>query len=779
MSRSISNVRSCVRVVVQSIVSVNMDTLFNVQEFVKDVTVARLKKLLKAQLKEVASHFGADISKCTRKAEILEAVLVQLNLEDVEHEVIGQAGVDVNLSEDSARQDHGSAGKMVNTGSVDSQIKLASIELEKERVKMESLKLQIQLNQWSGAPQGGSRGVQGNTPRGPDISKMASCEPQFSEEDIDSFFASFERMARNLEWEYRYWPMVVQQKLMGRAQSVVCALSDDEANDYWSVKEAVLRAYELVPEAYRQKFRSCRRLPGQTFVEFQREKEILFDRWYRSLKIKQTYANLREVVLMEEFKKSAPPDVRSYLEDQGVQVLRSAAVTADSYELTHSRKIPPYRRKFDSPKNQHEPWRQSGYSERGGRSNTDMKRDKSKSPVPQRREVTCFHCGRKGHIMSECWQLKEKEKMKENSQKKETHGFLRPEVGDDSDFFDDRYSQFVSYGKVDFEDSVGIEVVILRDTGATQTLMAIDPQSLPAGSFTGRHILIYDVNGGTQSVPLYKTRLSCDLIAGEVIIGVVPSLPMKGITLLLGNDLAGGQVTVTKKPVLVDETERLEDEFPGIFPACVVTRAQARHKRSLMEGDQVSLGETFFGSLDEDKIADCQESLFGKSALIEAQQVDEELLKLRQTALTVNESESVPECYYVKSEVLMRKWRPPDRPADEDWAVVHQIVVPPPYRSEILRLAHEVPMAGHLGVRKTLSKIMAHFFWPGIRSDVAAFCRSCHTCQMVGKPQHVIKPAPLTFLAKFRDKNQRLFRWSLILQPFALKMLRMLRERTM
>ena len=45
----------------------------------------------------------------------------------------------------------------------------------------------------------------------------------------------------------------------------------------------MLRAYELVPEAYRQCFRKYRGLYGQTagptFVDFAREKGTLFDRW--------------------------------------------------------------------------------------------------------------------------------------------------------------------------------------------------------------------------------------------------------------------------------------------------------------------------------------------------------------------------------------------------------------------------------------------------------------------------------------------------------------------
>ncbi len=38
------------------------------------------------------------------------------------------------------------------------------------------------------------------------------------------------------------------------------------------MKAAVLRAYELVPEAYQKKFRACLKQAKQTYVGFERER---------------------------------------------------------------------------------------------------------------------------------------------------------------------------------------------------------------------------------------------------------------------------------------------------------------------------------------------------------------------------------------------------------------------------------------------------------------------------------------------------------------------------
>ena len=99
----------------------------------------------------------------------------------------------------------------------------------------------------------------------------------------------------------------------------------------------------------------------------------------------------------------------------------------------------------------------------------------------------------------------------------------------------------------------------------------------------------------------------------------------------------------------------------------------------------------------------------------------------------------------------MRKWRPPNIPASEEWSVVHQIVVPKVYQSEILKLAHESSMVGHLGINKTYSKITKHVYWPQNRHCVEEFCKNCHICQMVGKPNQQISVAPLKPIPTFEE----------------------------
>ena len=115
--------------------------------------------------------------------------------------------------------------------------------------------------------------------------------------------------------------------------------SDSREGAGLKVRLAILRVYELVPEAYRQKCRHYRKGPNQTHVEFAREKGMLFAKWIASCKAAD-YSALRELIMMEELKKCLPDRIVVYLNEQKVNSLSAAAVLADEYVLTHTSVFP-------------------------------------------------------------------------------------------------------------------------------------------------------------------------------------------------------------------------------------------------------------------------------------------------------------------------------------------------------------------------------------------------------------------------------------------------------
>ena len=126
----------------------------------------------------------------------------------------------------------------------------------------------------------------------------------------------------------------MQCKFVGKAQKVYVTLSEEVSRDYDQVKALILKSYELIPEAYRQKFRDLRKWPQQSYVEFAHLKSLAFDEWCRSRDV-DDLVKLRELVLVEEFKQCVPREIKVFLEENNADVLEEAAKKADEYALSH------------------------------------------------------------------------------------------------------------------------------------------------------------------------------------------------------------------------------------------------------------------------------------------------------------------------------------------------------------------------------------------------------------------------------------------------------------
>jgi len=73
-------------------------------------------------------------------------------------------------------------------------------------------------------------------------------------------------------------------------------------------------------------------------------------------------------------------------------------------------------------------------------------------------------------------------------------------------------------------------------------------------------------------------------------------------------------------------------------------------------------------------------------------------------------------------------------------APLELLLVPRPFISSVLQLAHSHMLGAHLGVEKTLERIKARFYWPVVKKAVEDFCRSCPDCQQVAPHPHHRNP---------------------------------------
>ena len=162
-----------------------------------------------------------------------------------------------------------------------------------------------------------------------DVTKHNRLVPPFQEKEVDKYFLHFEKVAENLNWPKEHWTLLLQSVLIGKAREIYTQLGVEQSPHYETVKELILKGYELVPEAYRQKIRNCKKDSNQTHVEFARNIEQLFDRWCCSKKIDQNYDKLRQLMFVEEFKRCIQSDVKTFLNEKQVETLEEAARLAD------------------------------------------------------------------------------------------------------------------------------------------------------------------------------------------------------------------------------------------------------------------------------------------------------------------------------------------------------------------------------------------------------------------------------------------------------------------
>ncbi|XP_076057230.1 uncharacterized protein LOC143034764 [Oratosquilla oratoria] len=500
-------------------------------------------------------------------------------------------------------------------------------------------------------------------------------------------------------------PALLRTNLRGKPLRVYGALEDAQAKDYDMVKTAIYRACELVPELYRIKFRNLRKQPNISHVEFSREKHLLWDQWLRSHKVNKEFDRLAELLLVEEYLRSIPKEVSLYLQEKEVSKLEEAAVLADKYKLI----------------------RPAG-------------------------KFSVTHKG-KGDLVES---TSTKGKAQGESEAKAVA--LMSYIGNSPSEMD---------GGGDRK-----RVTILRDSGALQSLIL---SSLVRTPVVGGSVTVSSL-GGLAKVPL----------EGQAMVGIVDELPVVGVDVILGNDLVGGKMCptpiVSEVPVVSEETEQLERQHPGLFPVCAVTRAMAAQRE--WSKDQVRPVRVLSG--ENRRQPECEDSMnpeeelpseeaqveaeFDLKPLFQEEQVSEtdvyDLTRLfmekkqagtrclsdlqsvdpdlRELYERVESGSELSEEYYLDKGVLFRRWVESTCPTDDAvWSERRQVMLPRVYRKEVLRLGHDSPLSGHLGVRKTLDLIWQHFYWPGIRRDVAQHCRTCHTCQLVGKPNQPVPVAPL------------------------------------
>lgn len=155
----------------------------------------------------------------------------------------------------------------------------------------------------------------------------------------------------------------------------------------------------------------------------------------------------------------------------------------------------------------------------------------------------CYECHKKGHVIAECLSLK-------RNQQAQTKEIAFVKVVTQSVHFEQTKDEvdsvyllflFKGYVSLSGKEEDQVEVQVLRDTGTAQSFVCADVLPCSDQTSVGSSILIQSFSMEVMRVPVHRIHLRTDLVSGFVEVGVCPVLPVKGVSFILGNDLAGGK----------------------------------------------------------------------------------------------------------------------------------------------------------------------------------------------------------------------------------------------
>nr|XP_054591237.1 uncharacterized protein LOC129155100 isoform X2 [Nothobranchius furzeri] len=519
-------------------------------------------------------------------------------------------------------------------------------------------------------------------------------------DDIEHFLITFERIAASCNWPMADWVFHLVPLLTGKARSAYVHMDIEE------------------------RFRSTEVEAGETPKELYVRLKELYDKWIHPQG--KTVKDIGEMIVLEQFLRMLPPELQVWVQEHDPPSASKAASLAEVFVAARRKGQPWSYTAWKTSKekdNRRTPYGQPQFQSAMATAGKGPSRDLRPDGVfpKQYKEPICYLCGLPGHTKPMC----------PKNTAKTTQLCVVPAKGKENL----KGALPLQVTKVEVN---GRSVEALIDTGSVQTLVerTLVPYSLVNVLDT---IPIQCVHGDKRRYPTADLYIKVQGQVHLLRVGVLNSLPFP---VVLGSDL----------PILFDLIQ-------APLNCAVVTRSQVRQKEEtllplsalpffdaeldvqpgkLRKSRQQRRREKFLHTarMSKEDLIEVPQGFTMPSRMAQMQQDDPELSELIQRARG-DESGEHKGCaeYVLQDDILYRQQ-----------GVQRQLVVPQEAREMVLELGHAIPWAGHLGKQKTWARIKRHFYWPGLRSDVAQFCKTCPECQLASNqcpPKVPLQPLPL------------------------------------
>ncbi|XP_076449992.1 uncharacterized protein LOC143286334 [Babylonia areolata] len=546
-----------------------------------------------------------------------------------------------------------------------------------------------------------------------EISQPFSIAPYDGKGDFDDFLTHFERVALLNKWKPSSWAARLVTLLQGQARDACLRVPPERLHDYESLKAALLREFRLDAHAYCKRFRSMRKLAEETFIQFLERLKVCLSRWCTAAgRDYDSAEDLRDLFLQEQFLATLNPDLVSEVKrEEPDRVEEVARITSKVVGARRAGRMAESEARASRKSRDHGLGAKPHAEQKAaslGQSSSALS-DSSRG-VERTRGVTCFLCGKLGHVAKECRQRKKVSLVAQPSFRQQGSHSPPPShcVNCAAKQYSPRCEAFVN----------GVSVPALRDTGAHMVVVA--RHLVSPDSFTGATVRVVLAESRCTSVlPIARVDFQSPFVEGRLDVAVMEA-PVEEV--LIGNTAWRENGTSVPVPVYSDAS----------LVGALETRAQAAARAK---------------ELPPLPVKDIQIHV-SRQDLEHQQDSDPDLCQARELAVSkaVKKTRSGEVMYFRKQGILMRRFK-------DHRGEATQICVPKELRSTVLLLAHEAPMSGHLGVKRTQGRVFPHFYWPGMCADIRRFVRSCDRCQKT--------------VAKGRVPKVPLVKMPLISEPFS------------
>ncbi|XP_042306572.1 zinc finger protein with KRAB and SCAN domains 1-like [Sceloporus undulatus] len=150
-------------------------------------------------------------------------------------------------------------------------------------------------------------------------------------DDTKAFLASFEKVAQACQWPREEWAARLLPALSGEAKEAYHALEIRDKEDYGKVKAAILQGDTWRMEMRRQHFREfrCQRVEDPQRIHSQVQE--LCHRWLKPER--QSKDQILELLILEQFLASLPPDLQSWIRAGGPDTCSQAVALVEDFMM--------------------------------------------------------------------------------------------------------------------------------------------------------------------------------------------------------------------------------------------------------------------------------------------------------------------------------------------------------------------------------------------------------------------------------------------------------------